>query len=78
MAQATVNQSSLTIGTEAHASMYCFFMVNMASNMDRGCVHRTTKIDNIVQHGVNLDMMVNRHSVWAQNKRLRTVVDLPT
>ena len=37
-----------------------FFMVNMASNMDRVHVQPRTKIDNIVQHGVYLDMMVNR------------------
>ena len=37
-----------------------FFMVKMVSNMDHGRVQRTTKIDNIVQRGVYLDMMVNR------------------
>ena len=37
-----------------------FFMVNMASNMDRGRVQPMTKIDNIVEHGVFLYMMVNR------------------
>ena len=37
-----------------------FFMVKMVSDMDRGRVQPTTKIDNIVQHGVYLDIMVNR------------------
>ena len=37
-----------------------FFIVNMASNMDCGLVQPTTKIDNIVQPGVFLYMMVNR------------------
>ena len=32
----------------------------MVSNMDRGRVKPTTKIENIVQRGVYLDMMVNR------------------